>query len=406
MADGLEMQLAEALRRLRAAQAGLVLLVHHNDADGLASAALLTIALEAEGHAVERLAVEKIFPEILAAIHARGARVTIYADLAGQNASTIAPLADRGTCTLILDHHRPDAVRAPHVWLVNPELVGISGDVESSASTLAYRFLLRCVPGGVRYADLSVLGALGDGKAIDGQLRGLNARVLAEAGAAGSVRQVGASVGLATFSRFDGRPGAAVAADLTRLGSVGYYRGGPTLAVAACRDGFDAKVWACLQDLAALEEARFSTEEARLRQGGIGRVGRIQWFDVEDHFAPMGVKSVGTFCERVAAAGWADPGAYVVGMQPLPGEVPGLGQFDWDLRKVSVRLPPGLAVEVRAGRSPDLMQLVPAACQTVGGFADGCHRLTAAATIPGGAANAFIEALARAAEGEGREEIP
>lgn len=400
MGDVLEAQLQEALRRLRAARPGAVLLVHHNDADGLTSAALLAIALEARGYRVECLAVEKIFPEILAAIHARRARVTIYADLAGQNAGTIAALADRETCTLIIDHHRPDVVQLSHVWLVNPELAGLSGDMDSSASALAYQFARRLVPEIVGYADLGVLGALGDGQVVDGGLRGLNAKALADAGAAGIVTRVQDDVRLAAFSRFDDRPGAAVAGDLTRLGAVGYYGDGPALGVAACRNGFDERVRSRLQDLAALEAERFAAMEVRLRQGGLQRVGRIQWFDVGDHFAPMGVKSVGTFCERIAAAGWADPAAYVVGMQVLPGEIPGLGCFAWDLRKVSVRVPAGLAPEILAGKSPDLMQLVPAACDAVGGFADGCHRLTAAATIPADVAGAFIQALARVADRE------
>ncbi len=397
--DRLEAQLQEALHRLRAAQARSVLLVHHNDADGLTSGALLAVALEIQGYRVECLAVEKIFPQVLAAIHARQAPVTIHADLAGQNAGLIADLADRRTCTLILDHHRPEVVRAPHVCLVNPELAGLSGDLDSSASALAYQFVRRLVSGMDRFADLGVLGAVGDVQVVDGVLRGLNARALADAEAAGLVKQAEGDVRLAMFSRFEDRSGATLAADLTRLGSVGYFRDGPAVAVRACRDGWDNRVQSSLKQLAELETERFSAVEAELRRNAVRRIGRIHWFDVEDHFAPMGVKSIGTFCERLAASEWTDPAAYVVGMQSLPGEIPGLGRFDWNLRKVSVRVPIGLAQEILTGRSPDLMQLVPAACRTVGGFADGCHRLTAAATIPGDAAEAFIQALAWAVEG-------
>ncbi len=397
LSDELERQLDGALLRLRAARAGSVLLVHHNDADGLTSAALLAISLEAQGQRVERLAVEKIFPAVLPAIHARRAQVTIYVDLAGQNASAIAALTDPEACTLILDHHRPDAVRAPQVWMVNPEAVGLSGDLDCSTSALAYRLLRRVVPGGERYADLGILGALGDGQIVRGGFRGLNAGVLADGEVGGVVTPVEGDVRLARLPRFEGRTGESVAADLTRLGSVGYYRDGPALGVAACRDGFDDRVQACLRALGELEAERFAAMEARLGQGGLRRLGRIQWFDVADHFAPMGVKTVGTFCERIAGARWMEPGTYVVGMQRLPGEIPGLGHFDWDLRKISVRVPSSLAQGVLAGRSPDLMHLVPAACEAVGGFADGCHRLTAAATIPGNAGEAFIQALARTA---------
>jgi hypothetical protein len=283
---------------------------------------------------------------------------------------------------------------------VNPELAGLSGDLESSASALVYQFVRRLVPQMIRYADLGVLGALGDGQVVDGGLRGLNARALADAETAALVKRMGSSVRLATCSRFEDREGAALAADLTRLGSVGYYRDGPALAVMACRNGWGDRVQTLLQDLSGLEAERFAVAEAQLRQGALRRLGRIQCFDIGDRFAPMGVKSVGTFCERIAVAGWTDPAAYVVGMQSLPGEIPGLGRFEWNLRKVSVRVPAALAQEILAGRAPDLMRLVPTACDAVGGFADGCHRLTAAATIPGDAAEGFIQALVRATERE------
>lgn len=399
MPERLDAQLTEALRRLQAVSARAALLVHHNDADGLTAAALTSIALEAEGYAVDRLALERILPEVLAAVHARQTPVTMYVDLAGQNARRIAALADPRTCTIILDHHRPETVRAPHVWLVNPELAGLSGDLESSSSALAYRLLKRLGPEAARYADLGVLGALGDGQVVDGGLLGLNAGALADAEGVGSIRGDTQGVRMATFHRFDGRPGGAVATDLTRLGAVGYYRDGPALGVEACRDGIDDRVRACLEEFGRLEEERFAAMEARLRRGALRRLGRVQWFDVGDHFAPMGVKSVGTFCERVAAAGWSDPQAYMVGFQPLPGEVPGLGRFGWHLRKASVRMPAVLSREVLAGRRPDLTHLVPVACESVGGFADGCHRLAAAATIPAGAVNAFLQALNRVAEG-------
>ncbi len=398
MADALQVLLGEAERRLRAAHGQSALLVHHNDADGLAAGALLVMALEAVGCRAEPLAVEKVFPEVLAAIQARPARLIVYVDLAGQNAGAIAALPDRGADTLILDHHRPDPVQAPHVWLVNPELAGLSGDLECSASALAYLLLRRLVPAEERYADLGVLGALGDGQVVEGTLRGLNGAALGDAVASGSVRRGTENVRTATFSRFDDRPGGALAVEVTRLGSVGYYRDGPALALLACRAGFDDRVRAFLRDLGELEAVRFTAVEARLQRHGLRRVGRIQWFDVGEAFAPMGVKSVGTFCERVAAAVWVDPGSYVVGMQPLPGEVPGLGRFAWDLKKVSVRVSAGLAREILVGRSPDLMQLVPAACEAAGGFADGCHRLAAAATIPADASERFIQALARAVD--------
>jgi single-stranded DNA-specific DHH superfamily exonuclease len=67
MVEPLQALLSEAARRLRAARATSALLIHHNDADGLTSGALLGMALEAEGCAVQCLAVEKIFPEVSAA---------------------------------------------------------------------------------------------------------------------------------------------------------------------------------------------------------------------------------------------------------------------------------------------------------------------------------------------------
>jgi len=43
---------------------------------------------------------------------------------------------------------------------------------------------------------------------------------------------------------------------------------------------------------------------------------------------------------------------------------------------------PGMRSSIERGEGPDLMQLVPGAVRQVGGFAEACHRFTAASTIP------------------------
>jgi len=81
------MTFKDALQRAIAAverwPAGTVRIIHHNDADGLSSGALLTRAFTRQGYAVRRTCLEKPYPKVLEKIFGQQDRLLVFADLPG-----------------------------------------------------------------------------------------------------------------------------------------------------------------------------------------------------------------------------------------------------------------------------------------------------------------------------------
>lgn len=144
------------------------LVVHHYDADGVSSGAIVAGAFLDEGKKFRRECIKKLDD---AAID-RYAREpeTIFVDLGGGN-RRVNELKD----ALIIDHHQTEGVGKPQA---NPLLFGIDGGNELSAAGTAY-----CVFR--KRADLAVVGAVGD---MQHPLIGMNRWVLAEGERGGEVK--------------------------------------------------------------------------------------------------------------------------------------------------------------------------------------------------------------------------
>jgi len=100
-------------------------LFHHNDSDGLSSAAILTRALEREGYEVRRLCLEKPYPEVLEKVYSGKGRILVFADFAGRIAPLLSRLNGSRNLTLILDHHVAEAAADPRVHNLDPDLFGL-----------------------------------------------------------------------------------------------------------------------------------------------------------------------------------------------------------------------------------------------------------------------------------------
>ena len=96
---------------------------------------------------------------------------------------------------------------------------------------------------------------------------------------------------------------------------------------------------------------------------------------------PMGVKMIGIFCEEVADSGLVPKDKYMAGYQQIPDEVPGFGHVDMGETKVSMRTSLPLTDRVMHDEIPGLNAFLPEATLNLGGFADACHRVSAATTI-------------------------
>ena len=142
-------------------------LFHHNDADGLCSAAILSRAFERAGYGVRRVCLEKTYPPVLKKIFEQSGQILVFADFAGRIAPVLSDLNQERNLVLILDHHVAPACEDPTVYNLNPEHFGFKGDRDMSASTTCY-ILARTMDLSNRdLAHIAVVGAVGDGFLTD-----------------------------------------------------------------------------------------------------------------------------------------------------------------------------------------------------------------------------------------------
>ena len=193
-----------AARFLALMQAGhvSVTVVHHNDADGIAAAAALTMAFERLGFDYRLLPIEKIYEPLIIKLHAGTGDVIFYADLGGQSSELIGRYAARNRQVIILDHHLPGGPVPDNTVHLNPELYKISGDDEASGASVCALFARELLRGaGLDIPDneawlavLGVIGAVGDGQERNGMFTGMNEMFFAAATKEGSLRKAGSDL--------------------------------------------------------------------------------------------------------------------------------------------------------------------------------------------------------------------
>ncbi|MFH1520525.1 MAG: DHH family phosphoesterase [Candidatus Micrarchaeota archaeon] len=144
------------------------LIVHHYDADGLSSGAIVAGAFLKEGKQFRRESIKKL--DDLALERFAREQELIFVDLGGGN-KRVNELED----VLIIDHHQSEGIEK---FQINPTLHGIDGGTELSAATTAY-----CVF--KHMADVAIVGACGD---MQSPLIGMNRWVLEEGQKNGEVR--------------------------------------------------------------------------------------------------------------------------------------------------------------------------------------------------------------------------
>jgi hypothetical protein len=374
-----------------------VALVHHNDSDGLTSAAILQTAFARAGFAVHRICIERVHPPIVARIHDEFPATIFYVDLGAQAAPVISEANKGRRTTLILDHHHPHKPTDPKVLNIATEFYGMSGDMDISASTAAYFFALELDKANRDLAHVGVLGAVGDEHDREGGLVKENREALMNAVEQSQVRIDVNEKGKEVYSLTlfgDVTPMAPLGIAVTTFGGVGYYADGPALGIRVCLEGFFPEAKRRLEELRQTQQTAYQKTTARLKRDGFWETKHIQWFTVGDDFSPMGVKIIGEYCWDIRNEGFVNPEKYIVGFQNMATEVPGVGSFDWAQTKASMRLPTPLEHKVLIDRSmPGLGYVVPEAARQVGGSIDACHDYTAATIVDVGKEEALIATM-------------
>ncbi len=394
--------MAGAISRVRKWPDKGVQVFHHNDSDGLTSGAILSRALDRQGLKVRRFCLEKPYPAVLTKVFEQEGQLLIFADFAGRIAPLLSELNRGRNLTLILDHHVAEASTDPMVINLDPDLFGLKGDRDISASTTCYLFALALDPANRDMAHIAAVGAVGDGFFVDGRLVSQNRDVALEAAKQGfmEIRPDKAGEQYLLSSPDGWIPCIDFGDYLDVLGGVGYYHGGPEMGVKVCLEGTSPASNQMVEDLKAIRKKAFDEETARLKSGAMRRAAHIQWFHVQKRFFPMGVKMIGAYCDAIRDSDLIDPGKYLAGFQIIPDEIPGFGAIPFNDVKISMRVSPFMEGEIRASRAMGLNVLLPEATSRLGGFSDACHSLTAATTVAIGKEEALIEEMENIIQGE------
>jgi len=384
----------KAANLIRTYEGDEITVVHHNDADGICSAALLSKICEYLLFKSKYICIEKVYPAIVEKIHKNRDGMVIYTDLAGLAAEMIDRINAGKSRVLIIDHHPAKDIQSDTVHVLDPELAGISGDIFVSASSLNYIFF-RVLAGkeAMEYAYIAVLGSVGDYHDRSGGILGFDRFALSEAIEKDQVKVKLEGIKERYYIKKFDEYADVIARYLTTLGAVGYEIRGYRIGIRACFDGFDEKGLKTISDLNEIKEKKFEEMIGRLKEGELKQEKYTQWFHVKDLFSPMGVKTVGEFCQLIKDMSFVNDSKYLIGFQNKPKFIPDLGDIEWECVKVSGRIPTSLERKVLRGEMPGFDYLIPAASDRVGGFADATHKIAAATVIDKGKEEEFIKAF-------------
>jgi len=364
---------ATAISELKKTKTREIVLVHHDDADGLCSGAIMKAALEREGYRVRIFCLEKIYPEVIEDLHKSKGETIFYSDIGSAHADFISEVNSSRNLTIILDHHDPMPSKDPEVFDLNLEHYGFQGETDFSGATCNYLFAKALNEGNI---DLSYLALVGS-QEIPGDYVGLNKVVFEEAKKNGVIRVEGKKTEIVKLGvRVDN-----LFAKLQILGAAGYYDGGPELGVQASLEGISDKV---KQKIDEWEEKRKRVNKQlilRLYRERLKETEHIQWFDAGNMYKGMGTKVIGQFCSFLSyQAKLIKPDKYILGFVDVPPEVPGWGTLKGEWVKVSVRVPKGLHSLIDQGEMLSAVDLLLKASEGFG-VADG-HKYAANVVIP------------------------
>lgn len=380
---------AEFFEKLRARK---VVLLHHNDADGLTAGTIITSALERLGKSLFRYCLEKPYPEVLKIIFDDDSlpddTVFIITDFGSGMSQKISEINSERFEVIILDHHTIEEVNDSKIHLVNCLGYTISGSSHCSSSSVAFLFALALNNQNLDLAWLAIIGAIGDYQFDQNhRLVGINEHIFSKY--AQSKIRIYRDEYLVQL--LDGEFSVQQLVEwLNALGSFGYLRGGADVAIKGLREGFDIRY--------RVSADRFQKEfmeclENWLLNLDIRNTPYLSWFELPDTFYKFGVKSVGLVCELLLNRKIAPFGKYLAGFQKIPKLIPGLGEITINQSKISMRIPSDLLIKVKNRDAPGLPEILPLATKNVGGFSDGCHLHAGASTVRLGDEQKLIAAL-------------
>jgi single-stranded-DNA-specific exonuclease len=373
--EDFEDKASAAILELKSLRPKDVTLVHHDDADGLSSGAVMKTALEREGFVVNTFCLEKIYFEVVEDIHKGSGKSILYCDIGSAHADFISKVNSGRNLTIILDHHHnAPKTSDPKVFDLNLEHFGYQGETQFSGATCNYLFARAL---NKRNSDLSYLALVGS-REIPGDYVGLNKTVLEEAEKNGVVKAAGNKIEIVKLGvKVDD-----LFAKLQILGAVGYYEGGPQMGIQISLTGLTDEGRKKIDEW---EEKRKNVNKRLmgwLYRQRLKELRYLQWFDAGDLYKGMGTKVIGQFCSFLSyQIRLIKPEKYIFGFMNVLPDVPGWqGKLKGPLVKVSVRVPKDLRELIDKGKMTSAVDLLIKASESFG-IADG-HEYAANVVIP------------------------
>ena len=388
---GFQDKLDLAVSAVRESAIREAVVLHHNEADGLTSAALTKLALSSLGLETRLICLDKLYPEVVKDIESGPPRVIAYVDLGSGHIDWLIEENSAKGLILVLDHHDTLSTQDPLLYNLNPELYGFSGEKDASSATVAYLFCKTVDPELLNYAHLATMGSL----ELPGEIQGLDLIAMKDAKDLGLVRDSGKG-DLKIQAKGMNLSRTRASSLLNVLGSVGYYRNGPEMGIEACTTGFTDKTTAMAKEFEDERKQANRKMLATIRKDGLSQKKNIQWFHAHDNYEGMGGKVVGSFCSYLRYQRGINPVKYLIGMMNVPADIPGWGKLSSSMIKVSGRAPQILTSLIEKGKKPSLSKILPESCSKVGGFGDG-HSVAASGVFPVGKEEMFLDEIDRMA---------
>jgi len=384
-------RLTEAAEEITALNLSRVLLLHHNDTDGISAGIILEHAFSRLDYSVSRYCLEKPYPQVVKKLLSDPTltkdALIVLTDFGSGMLSILENANKFKRPIYLLDHHTLEDKSGSELFPVNGVSFGLSGVLECCAASISAQFAIYLDQRNSDLLKFGVLGAVGDSQISDqGRLEGLNAVVLRLAEDNGDVRREGRDLYL-HFGRW--LEAKTLKNLVDALGSVGDLRQGPDVAFKGLYEGFDERYETVARGfLGEFEERR----DLFLRAGKLNLCDQTVWFELGEDFSEMGVKTVGLIAEAVSQIGkYTDN--YVVGFQSIPEQIPGLGKVGPSEDKLSLRVGAALFEEIRVGRKPPLPKILAKISEQLNGFVDAGHPHAAAITLPPGKRREFIDSF-------------
>lgn len=371
--EDFEKNVGTAISELRRTKSREIVLVYHDDADGLCSAAVTKAALEREGYGVKTFCLEKSYPEVVESLHQDEGQSIFYVDMGSAHADFISKRNSSRNLVIILDHHDPMPASDPKVHDLNLEHYGFRGENDFSGATCCYLFAKAL---NKHNEDLSYLALVGSCEIPSG-FTGLNKVVLDEAVENGVVKVEGkktkiVKLGVSVKSLFS---------KLQILGATGYYERGPELGIKACLEGITDEIKLKIKKLEELRKKANKRLLTRLYRERLKETNHIQWFDAGDMYKGMGTKVIGQFCSFLSyQRRLIKPDKYIFGVMNVQSEVPGWGILEGRLAKASVRVSRNMRTIIDQGKILSAVDLLIKASKGFG--VAGGHMYAANVIIP------------------------